>query len=137
MSTRIFRETPVIPIFVGMTFLGLIACSSQDSSEAARKAVASDNRIACQPAGEALLAPVCTIERSMSDKGLILTVRHPDASFRRLLVTKDGRGVIAADGAEQAKVRIADTIGEGGEIEVTLAGNRYILPATIKPAAKP
>jgi hypothetical protein len=111
----------------------LAGCNSSDPAEEARKAVASDNRIACQPVGAETLEPVCEVERSMSDKGLILTIRHPDASFRRLLVTRDGRGVIAADGAEQAKVRVADTIGEGSEIEVTLAGNRYILPATIKP----
>jgi hypothetical protein len=115
-----------------MTLVVLAGCNSKDANEAAREAVASDDRIACQPAGAEALEAVCAIERTMSDKGLILTIRHPDASFRRLLVTKDGRGVIAADGAEQAKVRVADTIGEGSEIEVTLAGNRYILPATLK-----
>jgi hypothetical protein len=122
-----------IPAFAGMTLLVLMGCNSENANDAARQAVASDDRIACQPAGAETLEPVCTIERSASEKGLILTIRHPDASFRRLLVTKDGRGVIAADGAEQAKVRIADTIGKGSEIEVTLAGNRYILPATLKP----
>jgi hypothetical protein len=133
---RIFRKTVIIPAFVGMMTV-LTACNSQDPSAAARQATASDSHIACQPAGAASLEPVCAVERSLSDQGLVLTIRHPDASFRRLLVVKDGRGVIAADGAEQAKVRIADTIGEGGEIEVTLAGNRYILPATIRPAAGP
>jgi hypothetical protein len=123
--------------FIVFAALSLAACNSQDPSKAAREAVASDNRIACQPAGTAFLAPVCAVERSLSEQGLILTIRHPDASFRRLLVTRDGRGVIAADGAEQAKVRIADTIGEGSEIEVMLAGNRYILPATIKSTPKP
>jgi len=116
-----------------MTLLLVAGCGSKDANQAAREAVASDDRIACQPAGVEALEPVCTIERTMSDKGLVLTIRHPDASFRRLLVTKDGRGVIAADGAEQARVRVADTIGKGSEIEVTLAGNRYILPATLKP----
>ncbi len=112
--------------------MAVAACHSPNPSEAAREATASDNRIACQPTGATTLEPICTVERSIGEQGLILTIHHPDASFRRLLVTTDGRGVIAADGAEQAKVRIADTIGEGGEIEVTLAGNRYILPATIK-----
>ena len=110
------------------------ACNSQSPSAAAREATATDNRIACQPAGAEAVGPVCAVDRSIDERGLILTIHHPDASFRRLLVTKDGRGVIAADGAEQAKVRIADTIGEGSEIEVTLAGNRYLLPATIKRA---
>lgn len=58
----------------------------------------------------------------------MLTVRHPDGAFHRLLVTKDGRGVIAADGAETAVV----TIIANGEIEVALGGDRYRLPATVK-----
>ena len=116
-----------------------ISAAACDSADPAASALATtgDNHIACQPAGAETLAPVCAVERSVSEQGLILTLRHPDASFRRLLVTSDGRGVIAADGAEQAKVRIADTIGQGSEIEVMLAGNRYILPATIKPAGTP
>lgn len=133
MSMRISRLYSVLPAFAGMTLLAA-GCESENPTEAARKATASDNRIACQPAGAATLELVCGVERSIEERGLILTIRHPDASFRRLLVATDGRGVLAADGAEQAKVRIADTIGEGKEIEVMLAGNRYILPATIKRA---
>lgn len=128
---RIFKAAPVTPALAGMAIL-LAACSPQDASETTRRVTSSDNRIACQPDGAETLAPICLVERSVEQRGLILTVRHPDASFRRLLVTQDGRGVVAADGAEQAKVRIVDTIGEGSEIEVTLAGNRYILPATVK-----
>jgi len=50
-----------------------------------------------------------------------------------LLVTQDGRGVIAADGAEAAKVTITGADG----IEVALGGNRYRLPATVKGTTKP
>ena len=92
---------------------------------------ADDGRIMCAE-GDAALARACTIEREMGDDGLVLTLRHPDGAFRRLLVTKDGRGVIAADGAETASV----SVRAGNEIEVALGGNRYRLPATVK-AAKP
>ena len=68
------------------------------------------------------------VERSDSPGGLVLTIRHPDGAFRRLRVTKDGRGVVAADGAEPAAVRI---IG-ADRIAVTVAGERYELPATVK-----
>ena len=44
-----------------------------------------------------------------------------------MLVTHDGRGVIAADGAEPAKVTVVGTDG----IEVSIGGDRYRLPATI------
>ncbi|MES2754842.1 MAG: hypothetical protein V4659_09275 [Pseudomonadota bacterium] len=89
----------------------------------------SDDRISCARAGEAALRRVCVVERTDTADGLVLTVRHPDGAFRRLLVTDDGRGVIAADGAEPASFAL---LGED-QIEVTLAGERYRLPATVKP----
>jgi hypothetical protein len=57
----------------------------------------------------------------------VLTLHNPDGGFHRLLVTKDGRGVVAADGAEPAIVRV---VGER-EIEVAIGGDRYRLPATV------
>ncbi len=62
----------------------------------------------------------------------MLTVRHPDGGFHRLRVTRDGRGVIAADGAQAATVTIIDK----GAIEVAIDDARYRLPATVKGAAK-
>jgi hypothetical protein len=75
--------------------------------------------------------PVCTIERDPGEGGRSLIVRHPDGGFRRLLITSDGRGVTAGDGAEQARVTpISDKL-----IEVELGGDRYRLPATVRPGA--
>lgn len=88
------------------------------------------DRIVCRIGDAVAFAPACAIERSMEDRGLVLTIRHPNGGFRRLLVTKDGRGVIAADGAEPARV---STTGPG-EIEVAVGGDAYRLPATIRPA---
>ena len=84
--------------------------------------------IVCAQGGRADFARTCTLDRTASAAGLVLTVRHRDGAFRRLLVTRDGRGVVAADGAEQAVVTVIGT----GEIEVALGGDRYRLPATVK-----
>jgi hypothetical protein len=91
-----------------------------------------DGRVQCAPAGAEAFARVCEIERAETDRGVVLTVRHPDGGFRRLLVTTDGRGVIAADGAQPAEVTLVGT----DEIEVALGDDHYRLPATIKAAAK-
>lgn len=90
-------------------------------------APAGADRIACRTGGAADYADVCTIERTRDADGTILTLRHPDGGFRRLRVATDGRGVIAADGAEPAVVTPGDRL-----IEVTLGGDAYRLPATVK-----
>jgi hypothetical protein len=87
-----------------------------------------DERVDCAVGGGAF-ARACTVERVTGDAGLVLTLRAPGGSFRRLLVTKDGRGVVAADGAEPAKV----TILGPGRIEVAIGGDRYRLPASVRP----
>ncbi len=100
--------------------------------EAKQRVDAEDSgRIVCAQQGSNSFARVCTVDRADGADGLILTVSHPDGSFHRLLVTKDGRGVVAADGAEKAVVTV---IGPGS-IEVALGGDRYRLPATVKGAA--
>lgn len=70
----------------------------------------------------------CPVERA----GDVVTLRHPDGGFRRLRVVKDGRGLVAADGAEQAIV----TVTSNDQIEVGVGEDRYRLPATIA-AAQP
>jgi len=114
----------------------LLTASCGDAKEASREAPAAAEteaeRVDCAPAGAGEFEQVCTIERFEGADGTILTVRHPDGGFRRLLVTTDGRGVIAADGAEMAVVSI---LGDD-RIEVALAGHRYRLPATVKRDAR-
>lgn len=58
----------------------------------------------------------------------ILTIRHPDGGFRRFQIVTDGRGLIAADGAEPATVATVGT----DMIEVKVAGDRYRLPAKVE-----
>lgn len=98
----------------------------------AREAVAAEARIACAIAPSATFAPTCIFERSTDAAGPVLTIRHPDGGFRRLRITSDGRGVIAADGADLARVKI---IG-ANQIEVAIAGDQYRLPATIGDAGQ-
>ncbi len=134
MSTRISKR---IPILAALLSLPLAACGREQPSseqvEAKQRAeTSSDTRIACAQ-GDAAFGSTCTIEQAQGKEGLILTIRHPDGAFRRLLVTQDGRGVIAADGAEVAKVTITGTNG----IEVALGGNRYRLPATVNGTTNP
>lgn len=100
--------------------------------EADQRAAAADaGRIDCA-IGTGAFAADCTIERTAGDGDTILTVRQPDGGFHRLQITRDGRGVIAADGAETAKVIV---IG-ADRIEVAIGDARYRLPATIGPVAR-
>ena len=104
----------------------LTACGSTHTGNS--ETAADNDRITCAPQGAADFKPFCTLDRIEDAGGLTLVVHNPDGGFHRLRVTKDGRGVIAADGAEKAKV----TIVGAGEIEVAIGGDRYRLPATIK-----
>lgn len=109
--------------------LGLVACQKQDdTSGAVADAAAKAAAVPCALAGSSNFQGVCTVERTVSGDGLVLVMHHPDGGFRRLLVTTDGRGVVTADGAEQANVSVVDP----SMIEVSVGGDRYRLPATVK-----
>ncbi|KQM41478.1 hypothetical protein [Sphingomonas sp. Leaf10] len=96
-----------------------------------RTAAADAGRIECAT-GTAPVAADCTIERTADGNDTILTLRQPDGGFHRLRITRDGRGVIAADGAEVAKV----TVIGNDRIEVAIGDARYRLPATVGPVAR-
>ena len=117
--------------------LTLAACHPHDQTantqvlakvEAQQRAQAEDDGMILCAHGDAALTRSCTVEQVQGPDGLVLTVRHPDGGFHRLLATRDGRGVVAADGAEQAQVGIHGSDG----IDVALGGDRYRLPATVK-----
>ena len=106
--------------------MATVAACSPDSGSTI--AAADDNRIECRMGGAAAFERLCTVERSDSESGRILTVRKPDGGFRRFAVTADGRGVAAADGAEQPEV----TIVADDSIEVAIGGDVFRLPARIR-----
>ena len=87
-----------------------------------------DNRIECQVQGSSRFERACSVETADSPRGRILTLRKADGGFRRLLRTDDGRGVVAADGAEAAHV----TLLQDGRIEVEIGGDRFRLPAQVR-----
>jgi hypothetical protein len=112
-----------------LSTLILVACGAAEEREtvSATADAPAANRIECALGGSDLFAADCAIERSAEDVGT-LTIRHPDGGFRRLVVTGDGRGVMAADGSAAANVQvIADE-----RIEVAIERDRYRLPATVK-----
>lgn len=109
--------------------LCLTACQKADQgSGAVADAAARAAAVPCALAGAKSFQGICTVERTVSGDGLALVMHHPDGGFRRLLVTTDGRGVVTADGADQATVTVVDP----STIEVAVGGDRYRLPATVK-----
>ncbi|KQM66718.1 MULTISPECIES: hypothetical protein [unclassified Sphingomonas] len=101
--------------------------------EADQRAAADDaGRIECAAEAARPLAADCTIERTVDNDGTLLTLRQPDGGFHRLRIARDGRGVVAADGSEAAKVTV---VGDD-RIEVAIGGARYRLPATVGPVAR-
>ena len=98
-----------------------------DASPDMKAAPVDDGKIECAR-GDSVFERICTIERSDSPQGRIITLRNPDGGFRRLLITRDGRGVVAADGAEPARV----TPLSKEKIEVVIGRDRYRLSATVR-----
>lgn len=114
----------------------LAACSRGPAGQAAtvdNATVEDDGRIDCRIGADTQFLRACRIERSPGADGTLLTVHKPDGGFRRLTATRDGRGVVAADGAEPAEVRI---VGDD-LIEVAIAGDAFRLPARIGPVRQP
>lgn len=104
---------------------GLSACDSAAPQYGVRRD--EGNRIECRFGGAEQYERSCTYERE-GEGGAILVIRKPDGGFRRLRIVRDGRGVVAADGAEPAHVTILD----GNRIEVEIGGDRFRLPATLR-----
>jgi hypothetical protein len=139
MCTRISKAVGgvVLPL-LALSGCGLTEDRSDNralvaAEQEVEKEAVDDGKIACAVSGATAFSRSCYLEQSQTEQGLLLTVRHADGGFRKLQVVKDGRGVIAADGADKASVAI---IGPK-EIEVTLSGDRYRIPATVGTPPKP
>ncbi|TZG28056.1 hypothetical protein [Sphingomonas montanisoli] len=101
----------------------LAACSGGKEGQ-----VTDASPLDCRLPGKTTFERLCQVDRMVTPDGTVLTVRKPDGGFQRLLIVKDGRGVIAADGAVPVKVRPV-----GGEaIDVTTSdGTTWQLPARV------
>jgi hypothetical protein len=119
----------LLPIL--LTF-ALVACDQSPAGNVG-KDDAGGATIPCALNGAAAFKAECTIERSAVADGVILTIHHPDGGFRRLQVATDGRGVVTADGADAASVKVVGA----DAIEVAVGADRYRLPATVKGQAVP
>lgn len=115
-----------------LSLLLLAACNrTPDNGELAEaeargaREAAENGRIECALEGAKLFDRTCTVEEMNGEGGTILVVGRSNVGYRRLQITTDGRGVVSADGAEPAKVSIADD----NVIEVAVGNDRYRLPA--------
>jgi len=113
------------PFAVALAAVTMAACSSGKAPSVAE----GPEHVACALAGAQAFAPVCAVERSSKGGELTLVVRHPDGAFRRLSVVGDGRGLVVADGAQEAEAQL-----RGGQLEVALGDDRYMFPVTLKNA---
>lgn len=85
-------------------------------------------RIECMISGQSEFEQMCTVEKLSGPGGTRLIARAPDGAFRRFMVVKDGRRVIAADGAEEVKVKRAGS----GSIDVISGDITWRLPVGTK-----
>lgn len=105
--------------------LFLASCEAGDNPLPSRDSVL----ISCALAGSDGFVRSCRAVRTPRGEGSQLTLFSPDGGFRRVRVSADGAAIVAADGAEPARiVRVT-----GGEVEIAIANDRYRLPASAAP----
>lgn len=111
----------------------LSACKSSDEALIEEEGGEASNvaMVACALGDEQDFTDSCTMQRLVGAERTTIVLGRGDSGFRRFSITADGRGMIAADGAEPARVTI---IGDA-EVEVAIGDDRYRLPAAIKGVA--
>ncbi len=134
------------PLLIAACFFALSACGSDDAApdrdfekvgnvgeadQIAQEEAAADGKIDCAVNGAKEFGRVCKVDRIANDKGQLLTIYHPNGGFRRYRVLINGKGVEAAEGAEQPEISVINN----DWIEVSTAGDRYRLPARVKGSA--
>lgn len=105
-----------------MRFLALLLTASLAACASGEDDTAIGG-VECALAGAADFASDCTMERQDVDGQRLLIVRHPDGGFRRFELGVPGRGIVTADGVEQAAIERAD-----GMVELRVGSDRYRLP---------
>lgn len=122
------RKTSAFIVILSFALVGCgVGEDSGSGGSGGSSAAVDDGTLECALAGAAEFTKSCDVERLSNNDGQQMIFRHPDGGFRRFLVVTDGRALIAADGADDAKVTI---IGEN-RIEVQVDDDRYQLPARV------
>jgi hypothetical protein len=112
--------------------LFLAACSQDSPGETLLAEADPDNVIECAVGGAAAFERVCVIERTKRVGGVVLTVRHPNGSFRNFFLAMDEwsadpvsieSALDTADGAQRASVISGETY-----TNVTVGADRYRIP---------
>ncbi len=114
----------------GLACLALAACeggTKSDDGGSRRPLLAEETRAECASGAGAAWSRDCHVDR----QGDLLVMRHADGGFRRFHVVRNGQGLVVADGAEPAEIRIIDP----KHIEVAVGEDRYRLPAQMASAA--
>ncbi len=114
---RIFRTALIA------SSLGLAACGGS-----ANERDPNAELVECALDAATAFTRDCTVDRSGDKEGLVLTIGREDKGYRRFVVPGDGRGLVAADGADVARLRITGD----QQVEVEIGRDRYRLPATIR-----
>lgn len=134
MSLRISDAgaAALLLVLVACSGGGETAAGEGEDTEAVANEVPSasedDGKLDCALDGAAEFARVCEIERASGEGREILIFRHPDGGFRRFEIVRDGRGIVPADGMENAEVALDDD----GRLIVTVEDDSYRLPATVR-----
>lgn len=110
------RAPALLPVIAA-----LAACSAAEEAPKGRV-------IDCTVGGSEKFLPDCFVEDSRLGERRFLTVRHKDGTFRRFEMVDDGRGVIAADGADEATAKWSAE----GVLEVSVGKDRFRFPARMK-----
>lgn len=82
-----------------------------------------DNSVDCQVRGSDRFEPSCSLSIAGSPRGRLLTIRKPDGELRELLVTRDRRGFVDAEGSARVLVERLS----GRRLEVAIDGDRFRL----------
>lgn len=101
----------------------LLVAGCDNAQQASAVPVAGTTMIDCSLNGAGGFGRDCSMERVEQDGDSFIIVRHPDGAFRRFDLGVPGRGLVTADGAQQAEVT-----NRGGYVEVRVDSDRYHLP---------
>lgn len=118
---------PIVDRFVVSTFPLLMVAGCDGGDQSGNSGSVAEARADCATGGNAEWSRSCRVERD----GDMLILRDAEGGFRRFRSVSDGRGLVPADGAEQAEIRV---VGKD-QIEMRVGDDRYRLPATMAAVA--